>query len=130
MSDVSPEPRQNPFVGPRSFKEGEVLYGRKRETIQLTNLLIAERIVLLYSPSGAGKTSLIQAAVLPRLKSRRFSPLPVVRVNLETPPKYAGTDGFNRYTFSVLSSTVAYSGENLEGKEATQQFRAEMRAYF
>lgn len=31
---------------------------------------------------------------------------------------------------TVLSSTVAYSGENLKGEEISQQFRAEMRAFF
>lgn len=96
--------QKNPFVGPRSFEEGEQLYGRKRETIELTNLLIAERIILLYSPSGAGKTSLIRAALLPKLRQRHFTPLPIMRVNLEPPPEFAGQPGFNRYTFSLLSS--------------------------
>jgi hypothetical protein len=43
----------NPYVGPRAFKTGEHLYGRSRESSELVDLLIAERIVLLYSPSGA-----------------------------------------------------------------------------
>ena len=56
-------PRPNPYPGPRPFKRGETLYGRERETAELLDLLIAERIVLLSSPSGAGKTSLVQAAL-------------------------------------------------------------------
>ena len=66
----------NPYVGPRSFETGDALYGRDREVGQLASLLIAERIVLLHSPSGAGKTSLIQAGLLPRLADdfRRFWP--------------------------------------------------------
>ena len=59
---------QNPYVGPRPFQTGETLYGRDREILELLDLLIAERIVLLYSPSGAGKTSLIQAGLLPKLE--------------------------------------------------------------
>ena len=51
--------KSNPYVGPRAFQDGETLYGRDREVAKLLNLLIAERIVLLYSPSGAGKTSLL-----------------------------------------------------------------------
>ena len=54
-------PRPNPYVGPRSFQTGQKLYGRDRELRELASLLIAERIVLLHSPSGAGKSSLIQA---------------------------------------------------------------------
>ena len=51
----------NPYVGPVPFLEGQTLYGRVKETDALYNLLISKRIVLLFSPSGAGKTSLIQA---------------------------------------------------------------------
>jgi len=67
----------NPFVGPRAFHAGERIYGRESETNQLVNLIIAERIVLLYSPSGAGKTSLIRAALIPRLREMKFQMLPV-----------------------------------------------------
>ena len=40
--------RKNPYVGPRAFKADEPLYGRERECRELTDLLIAERIVLLH----------------------------------------------------------------------------------
>jgi hypothetical protein len=49
----------NPYVGPRAFQPGETLYGRDREVLELLDLVLAERIVL-HSPSGAGKTSLIR----------------------------------------------------------------------
>lgn len=78
-------PRPNPYVGPRSFKTGERLYGRERETNELLDLLIAERVVLLYSPSGAGKTSLIQAALLPRMRDEGFNVLPTIRVSIQPP---------------------------------------------
>ena len=58
----------NPYVGPRPFEPGEMLCGREREIRDLDNLLSAERIVLLHSPSGAGKSSLVQAGLLPQLK--------------------------------------------------------------
>lgn len=75
-------PPSNPYVGPRSLQIGERLYGRDREMRDLLGLLIAERIVLLYSPSGAGKTSLIQAGLIPELERQEFTILPVMRVNL------------------------------------------------
>src|SRR5215213_8233300 len=84
VTDLSPN-RRNPYIGPRAFLTGEPLYGRDREVRQLLNLLLAERIVLLCSPSGAGKTSLIQAALIPRLTSRNFQVRPIVRVNAELP---------------------------------------------
>src|ERR1044071_8656922 len=81
--------RPNPYIGPRSFQTGERLYGRDRELQDLLGLLIAERIVLLHLPSGAGKTSLVQAALVPQLVAREFDVLPIVRVNLEPPPEFA-----------------------------------------
>lgn len=93
--------RTNPYVGPRAFRYGERIYGRPRETEELLNLLIAERIVLLYSPSGAGKTSLIQAALIPALKREGFTVLPVIRVGQV--PSLAAANG-NRYLLSALSS--------------------------
>jgi len=62
--------RANPFVGPRPFHFGEWLFGRGKEVPDLYYLLNAERIVMLHSPSGAGKSSLVQAGLLPRLKAR------------------------------------------------------------
>src|SRR5713101_5046340 len=62
----------NPYVGPRAFRKNELFFGRERESAGLINTLIAGRIVLLHSPSGAGKTSLIQASVVPALEGRRF----------------------------------------------------------
>src|SRR5438128_6507247 len=82
---LAPATRPNPYIGPRSFQTGETLYGRERETQDLLGLLIAERIVLLRSPSGARKTSLVQAALIPQLIERDFTVLRVIRVSQEPP---------------------------------------------
>ncbi len=101
-----PNSRPNPYVGPRPYQTGEKIYGRERETRELLNLLIAERIVLLYSPSGAGKTSLIQAALLPQLRQEEFIVLPPMRVNAEPPAvdKNETRAPFNRHVLSTLLS--------------------------
>ncbi len=94
----------NPYVGPRAFRSGEDLPARKQEIQELTDLLIAERIALLHAPSGAGKTSLIQAGVAPLLKhgpllrERSFRPTSLLRV--KTPPP-ADRPVHNRYVYSV-----------------------------
>ena len=98
----STKPLPNPYVGPRSFRYGEKLYGREQEVPALLDLLIAERIVLLYSPSGAGKTSLVQAALIPELMNEEFDVLPVMRVNKELPPELKGVKGANRYLVSLF----------------------------
>ncbi|HEX8560237.1 MAG TPA: hypothetical protein VF668_19225 [Pyrinomonadaceae bacterium] len=100
-----PPPPANPYVGPRAFVENEKLFGRERERRELFDLLVAERIVLLHAPSGAGKTSLIQAALVPKLKDESFVVRRIVRVNTELSPAAAsGLGPFNRYVLSTLLS--------------------------
>jgi hypothetical protein len=95
----------NPYVGPRPLIAGEILHGRDREVTELLDLLIAERIVLLHSPSGAGKTSLIQAALVSRLEAEGFEVLPVIRVG-SLPHDDGGTPASpsNRYLLNTLLS--------------------------
>jgi WD40 repeat protein len=107
MTAVTPDRSRgdgNPYVGPRAFQYGERIYGRNREVLDLLDLLIAERITLLHSPSGAGKTSLVQAGLIPRLEREGFHVLPVTRVGLEPPPGLRSPLAPNRYLFSMLLS--------------------------
>ncbi len=89
----------NPFVGPRSFGRHEKLHGRDREIRELLNLIVADRIVLCYSPSGAGKTSLIEAGLTAKLEEEGFCVLPTIRLKHEPP---AGAT-VNRYVASALA---------------------------
>jgi WD40 repeat protein len=93
----------NPYVGPRAFTRGETLYGRDREVLDLIDLVVAERIVLLYSPSGAGKTSLLQAALIPALEEQDFVVPPIMRVGDEHPGVQDLSPPPNRYVLSALS---------------------------
>lgn len=115
--DVSGAER-NPYVGPQAFRRGESLYGRDNETADLLDLLIAERVVLLHSPSGAGKSSLIAAGLIPRLEDEGFEVLPVVRVNHEIPPDGLEGRPHNRYSLStLLSLEEGLPREHLHGME-------------
>ena len=73
----------SPYVGPRTFteKERNLFFGRDREVEDLIHLLLAERIVLLHSPSGAGKSSLLQAGLIPKLQELGFETKGPLRVN-------------------------------------------------
>jgi WD40 repeat protein len=94
----------NPYVGPRAFVYGERLYGRDFEVRELLDLVIAERIVLLYSPSGAGKSSILQAGLVPALEAEGFSVAPVIRVGREPSPAVADDPAVNRYRLSTMLS--------------------------
>ena len=96
----------NPFVGPRPIETGQAIFGRDREREELYYLLSAERVVLLHSPSGAGKSSLIQAGLIPRLKPL-FDVWRPARVNLTT-----NGSAVNRYTRSAILGFEAELPEN------------------
>jgi tetratricopeptide (TPR) repeat protein len=93
----------NPYVGPRPFETGETLFGREREVAALRYMLTSERIVLLYSPSGAGKSSLINAGLLPQL-ANRFNIWGPARLNLVPPGDNSNRASLNRYVWSTISA--------------------------
>ncbi|HSS47404.1 MAG TPA: hypothetical protein VLX28_00525, partial [Thermoanaerobaculia bacterium] len=102
MPEDNPRRGANPYVGPRAFQEADqdAFFGRETEVRQLLSLAVARRVVLLYAPSGAGKTSLLQAGLLPRLRElREVTVLPLARVGGAP----AGSGPGNVYTLSVLS---------------------------
>ena len=108
--------RSNPYVGPRPLGRTDSLYGRDRELGELLDLLVADRIVMLHSPSGAGKSSLIHAGLLPELQPEEedgfeddeggFQVVGVCRVNAEVPDaeELRGVEGINRFVFSLMLS--------------------------
>src|SRR5262245_37061034 len=95
-------PRDNPFVGPRSIRFGEPIYGRDVELADLCHAVVAQRIVLLYSPSGAGKSSLLEAGLRPELQRRDFLVLPTIRVSYGRPERTDSSS--NAYVASTLAS--------------------------
>ncbi len=64
----------NPFKGADSYAETDTLnfYGRDGERSDLINLVEQNTLTLLYSRSGIGKSSLINAGLIPVLKKSIF----------------------------------------------------------
>jgi len=59
-----------PGIPPFTEEYKDVFFGRKADRDRLYNLLITENAVLLQSKSGMGKSSLINAGLIPLLKQR------------------------------------------------------------
>ncbi len=78
-----PESRTR-YPGAQPFSDDEIsrktFFGRPRESRDLTNTILANRLVVLYAKSGLGKTSLLNAGVAELLRNEKCLPL-VVRVN-------------------------------------------------
>ncbi|WP_050024912.1 ATP-binding protein [Verrucomicrobium sp. BvORR034] len=61
---------RNPFPGPRPLPcDGLPIGGRREATQRLAGFIHAFRHALLHGPSGAGKTSLVNAGLIPQLDS-------------------------------------------------------------
>lgn len=69
----------NPYRGASSYgpEDGEVFFGREAEAEQVGTMVLAHRVSFLYAASGAGKSSLLAARVLPRLEARGWLPVEV-----------------------------------------------------
>src|SRR5947209_4835469 len=93
------------FPGPRAFKvdETRLFFGREREASQLTDLVISYQDVLLYAQSGAGKSSLINARVVPKLGAENCF---VGRVGGELPPGVQLESIPNIFVYNLIASTI------------------------
>src|SRR5262249_44861068 len=77
------------------------------EASDLVSLTVAHSEVLLYAQSGAGKTSLLNAKLIPLLEQEGFEVLPLARVHGP-----GGQDARNLYVLNALLSW------NTEGQES------------
>ena len=68
-------PRRYPGLKPFERSQSAVFYGRGEDVQRLTNLVVRERLVVLFAKSGIGKTSLLQAGVAPELERQGFAPV-------------------------------------------------------
>jgi len=100
------EPVAEPYVGPRPFERGDqaLFFGREHEAQQLVSLILSHPAVLFYAPSGAGKTSLLQACVIPLLEGKAVEVLGPARVGGETHPEGPREAVKNVFVFNALMS--------------------------
>jgi tetratricopeptide (TPR) repeat protein len=93
---------ENPYVGPQPFerKDADRFFGREREARNAYSLVAAHRTIVVYAPSGVGKTSLINAALAPTLEDKGFEVLPLGRLRgpIAAPPSVRNVFVFNAIT--------------------------------
>jgi Novel STAND NTPase 1 len=61
---------RNPYVGLRPFRtsDSDIFFGRDREIAVLGNLVRTLPVLIIYAPSGTGKSSVVNAGLAPSLK--------------------------------------------------------------
>jgi len=95
-------------VGSRPYRrdpeDQRRFFGREREIGELVSLLFAHPLVLVYAESGAGKTSLCSAGVIPELERRGFEVLPVARLRATIREGFDPAGSRNPYVFNLIAS--------------------------
>jgi hypothetical protein len=70
---------RNPWLGLASFTEGAraSFFGREEETADLARRVQRRLVTVLFGKSGLGKTSLVSAGLVPRLRAQGYCPIPL-----------------------------------------------------
>ncbi len=101
---------ENPYVGLRPFEvdDRDLFFGRARDCREVKALWLANRLLVMYGASGAGKTSLIQAGVLPLFHAggpdRDATVLPVGRLRQASAYQTVEREGSPPYGSELISS--------------------------
>ena len=72
-----------PGVRPFETRERHLFFGRKRDTEELADHILLEKLVVLFAKSGYGKSSLLKAGIVPSFtdpgtpETRRYHPVQV-----------------------------------------------------
>jgi WD40 repeat protein len=115
----------DPYVGPRPFQRTEAdqarFFGRDRETDEIVSLIVSHPVVLIYAQSGAGKTSLFEAKVVPTLSERGFQVFPLARVRAAIPE---GLDPASIQNLYVFASLLSLESEEEPREEAEKSLAA------
>jgi len=127
-------PSRDLYVGPRPYEEknASIFFGREREARDLLSLVIANQLLLIYAPSGAGKTSLINARLVPMLGTvkdptlvsllgpgKGFEVLPIARVS-GLVPEEINLDAIPNSNIFVFNTMVSWRKKEA-GKESAQE---------
>jgi hypothetical protein len=75
--------KQFRYPGTRPFQEGDrnLFFGRNADIKNLSELIVLEKMVVLFSKSGYGKSSLLNAGVIPRLIEKESFQVLNIRLN-------------------------------------------------
>lgn len=110
----------SPYVGARPFErtpqDQARFFGREAEAQELLALLFGEPLVVLCAESGAGKSSLCEARLVPELQREGFEVLRTSRVSGAV-DRLAYDAGMNPYVFCLVSTlTPLVKAESFVGR--------------
>jgi Flp pilus assembly protein TadD len=95
-----------PYPGPRPFRQADQprFFGRSDDVVMLAKLWQINRLTFLVGKAGRGKTSLLDAGILPALSRENATVLPVGRLSYGATFPFAALPPHNPYTLALLRS--------------------------
>jgi tetratricopeptide (TPR) repeat protein len=104
---------ENPYIGlqPFELRDRDRFFGRTADCVDVRSLWLANRLLVVYGASGAGKTSLIQAGVIPLFLTtgpdRDATVLPVGRLPQGSAYPTAASERSPHHEAALISSWAA-----------------------
>lgn len=116
---------KSPFPGLRAFTEEDapIFFGRGYETDALIKQLQASRFVAVVGASGSGKSSLVGAGLLPRLRANALEGSKDWRIARFTP----GENPFDSLYDALLSIFPQFKPNPMEARRIKLNFIADLR---
>lgn len=107
---------KNPWLGLASYEYNDAyrFFGREEELSELKTAICNNLFTTIYGISGAGKTSLINAGMMPLLEKEGYLP---IRVRLDHKSKI----GYNSQIIKAIISTLENSGGEVETENVIDQ---------
>ena len=90
---------RNPWKGLDTYHEGEILYGRDEDIRKLSQCVLGYDDTVLYGRSGIGKSSLLNAGILPAARIAGFVPI-YIRLN----------HGHEEFYYDQIKNAIKESG--------------------
>jgi formylglycine-generating enzyme required for sulfatase activity/energy-coupling factor transporter ATP-binding protein EcfA2 len=117
--------RKSPFPGLHAFKEEDapIFFGRGYETDALVKQLNDSRFVAVVGASGSGKSSLVGAGLIPRLRANAIEGSKDWQIVRFIP----GEDPIERLYDALLDIFPQFKPNPLEARRIKQNFIADMR---
>jgi tetratricopeptide (TPR) repeat protein len=106
MTGAKPWTGDTPYPGNRPFElaDHDRFFGRTKESAALAEMWQDSQLSLVVGPAGIGKTSLLQAGVLPLVNAGHANVLPTGRISHGAAFPWAALPSQNPFSIALLSS--------------------------
>jgi tetratricopeptide (TPR) repeat protein len=97
---------RGPYPGTRPFEQQDhdLFFGRSGEAEEIADLWLTNKLTIMTGPVGSGKTSLLNAGILPRVSRQRTQVFPPGAVSYGATFPVAALPEHNMYSLAVLRS--------------------------